>query len=469
MSIKRRDFLKYSAASGLAISTGSLLSACYAAPSAQPRRIGPNDKLNVLSIGVTGTVGRLDRTQVNSHPRAQIVGLCDVDANVLAKANEAHPDAFAVADYREAFDKHLDKFDAVICATPDHTHCAIDTLALSKGKHTYGQKPLVQQLEEVALLRNAVEANPGLSTQMGNQRMQGAGRRAAVHVMKSGILGKCKEIYVTTGSGLKGGGRYFNNRQVNPVEAPPKQLNWDLWQSGVQPLIDYRPGIAPIKWRAFWEYGTGGLGDWGCHLLDVIFYAFPELDSPIAVKAEVTDPPEGMFHAFKSKAVMTYPTKTDAFAAKTVRLHYSDEGQVPTSQELNLPEGAKATVGGNQTSFVCEGGTLCLAAGGKLEIWRDGKSVKWEELPGMPKFQNFNHWHEWVNTALGEHNPDLHWSPFGVGLKITEGSLLAVKATKFPGKELKWDSKKLEFTNHAEATKTIVKRDYRKGFEPVRV
>ncbi len=468
MSMKRRDFLKLSAASGLAISTGSLFSACYAAP-IQPRRIGPNEKLNVLSIGVIGTIGGTDRKAVAGHPRVQIAGLCDVDSNQLERATNEHIDAFKVKDYREAFDKYGDKFDAVIVSTPDHTHCAIDTLALSKGKHVYGQKPLVQQLEEVALLLNMVEANPGLSTQMGNQRMETAGRRAAVHVLKSGTLGKCQEIFVTTGSGLKGGGRYFNDRKVNPTEPAPANLDWDLWQSGVQPLIDYRPGLAPVVWRGYWDYGTGGLGDWGCHLLDVVFYAYPELTSPISVIAEVTDPPEGMFHAYKSKAVMTYNTSTDAFAGKTVKLHYADEGQVPTPAELKLPEGAKSIGDSNQTCFVCEGGTLMLSAGGGLQIYRDGQSVKWEDLPGMPKFQKFNHWHEWVNTALGEHNPDLHWSPFGVGLKITEGALLAVKATKFPGKELKWDAKTLTFTNHAEATKTIVKRDYRKGFEPVRV
>lgn len=468
MSINRRDFLKTAAATGVVISTGSLLSASYAAPGVQPRRIGPNDKLNVLSIGVVGTIGAADRKQVNTHPQAQIVGLCDVDSNQLARAAKDHPDAFQTKDYREAFDKHLDKFDAVICATPDHTHCAIDTMALSNGKHTYGQKPLVQQLEEVAILRDMTEANPSLSTQMGNQRMQSPGRRAAVHVMQSGMLGKCKEIFVTTGSGLKGGGRYFNNRENKPTEQAPDHLDWDLWQGGVQ-TIDYRPGLAPIKWRAFWDYGTGGLGDWGCHLLDVIFYSFPELNSPIAVKAEVTDPPEGLFHGYRCKTVMTYPTKTDAFVGKTVRLHYRDEGQVASKQELNLPDSANPTGDKNQTAFVCEGGTLILTAGGKLEIWRDGKNEDWKKLPGMPKFQGFNHWHEWVNTALGNHNPDLHWSPFGVGLKITEGSLLSVKATKFPGKELKWDAKKLAITNHDEANKTIVKRDYRKGFEPVRV
>lgn len=469
MSIRRRDFLKRSTATGLALSTGSLFSACYAAPSVQPRRIGPNDKLNVLSIGVVGSIGAADRKQVASHPRTQIVGLCDVDSKYLQRASNDHPDAFTAKDYREVFDKHADKFDAVICATPDHTHCAIDTMALSKGKHVYGQKPLVQQLEEVAILRDAVEANPTLSTQMGNQRMQSPGRRAAVHVLKTGTLGKCKEIFVTTGSGLKGGGGYFNNRELLPAEAPPATLDWDLWQSGVQPLIEYRPKIVPLKWRALWDYGTAGLGDWGCHLLDVIFYAYPELDSPSAVIAEVKDPPQGLFHARTCKTVLTYPTSTDAFAAKTVKVHYSDEGQIPTNAELGLADDIARTKDKNQTSFVCEGGTVILTAGGKLEIWRDGKNEDWKALPGMPEFKPFNHWHEWVNTAVGENNPDLHWSPFPVGLKITEGSLLSVKATMYPGKQLEWNSKKLVFTNHAEATKTIVKRDYRKGFEPVRM
>ena len=469
MSIKRRDFLKLTAASGLAVSTSSLLSACHVNPVVQPRRIGANDKLNVLSVGVVGSIGAHDLKQVSSHPRTHIAGLCDVDAKYLERAGNTYKDAFREKDYREVFAKHADKFDAVIVSTPDHTHCAIDTLAMSKGKHTYGQKPLVQQLEEVSILREMTEANPNLSTQMGNQRMQSAGRRAAVHVMKSGVLGKCKEIFVTTGSGLKGGGGYFNNRQLKDPETPPAHLDWDLWQSGVQPLIEYRPLIHPLKWRAMWDYGTGGLGDWGCHLLDVIFYSFPELDSPIAVKAEVEDPPEGLFHAYKCKTVLTYPTKTDAFAAKTVRVHYRDEGQRPSKAELGLPDSVNPTGDSNQTAFVCEGGTLILTAGGGLQIWRDGKNEDWKKLPGMPEFQNFNHWHEWVNTALGNHNPDLHWSPFGVGLKITEGSLLSVKATKFPGQELKWDAKKLVFTNNAEATKTVVKRDYRKGFEPVRV
>ena len=237
----------------------------------------------------------------------------------------------------------------------------------------------------------------------------------------------------------------------------------------MQPLIDYRAGIAPIKWRGLWDYGTSGLGDWGCHLLDVVFYAFPELTSPVAVKADVRDPVEGLFHARYCQTVMTYATTTDAFARSTVEVHYRDEGQLPTLEELSLPEGSEPSRGKNQTAFVCEGGTLILGAGGRIDLWRDGKQEDWKKLPGLPEFPEFNHRHEWVNTAIGEHHPDLHLSPFGVGLKITEAVILPVKATRFPGVELAWDREKLAFTNHDEATRTVVKRDYREGFAPVRV
>jgi len=465
MSLNRRHFLRVSAASGVSLTAGSWLSQAVAAPAVvSPRRIGANDKLNVLCIGVVGTIGAKDRAEVSKHPMVRIAGLCDLDANYMAKAAKDHPDAFQVKDYREAFDKHGDKFDAVIVATPDHTHCAIDTLALSKKKHVYGQKPLVQQLEEVVLLRKAVEANPGLSTQMGNQRMENPGRRAAVHVLKSGVLGKAKEAYVTTSSGLNNAGSYFNNRTLAPVETPPQTLDWDLWQSGVVPQRDYRPGIAPAKWRAWWDYGSAGLGDWGCHLLDVIFYAYPDLDSPASVKTDVKDPPTPEFHARVCRSLLTFNVSSPAFAGSQFKVHYSDEGQMPDRKTLGLPEGKWPE--NNVTCVVCEGGTLVLGAGGGLQLWREGKNEDWTELAGMPQFKKFNHWHAWIDTALG--NESEHWSPFPVSLKITESTLLGVKASRFPGEELQWDRNQLAFTNHAEATKTVVKREYRKGFEPVR-
>jgi hypothetical protein len=296
--------------------------------------------------------------------------------------------------------------------------------------------------------------------------MANPGRRAAVHVLKNRVLGKAKEAFVVTGSGLKGGGSYFNNRVMNPVEAPPSTLDWDLWQHCVIPQREYRAGIAPAKWRAWWDYGTGGLGDWGCHLLDVLFYAYPELDTPATVKTEVNDPPTQDFHARTCRSVVTYKVASPSFAGDRFPVHYADEGQMPDRAALGLPADQKWPEG-NVTCVVCEGGVLVLGAGGGLQIWRDGKSEKWETLPGMPQFKPFNHWHAWVDTALGKESE--HWSPFPVGLKITECALLAVKASRFPGVELQWDRAQLAFTNHPEATRTIVKREYRKGFEPVRV
>ena len=164
----RRDFLRSTTAMGVA---------ALGAPRLTSAR--PDTTLRVLSIGVIGTIGGTDRERVNAHPRAEIVGLCDVDANVLARAAEDHPGAFTCADYREAFDKHGDTFDAVIVATPDHSHCSIMTLALARGKHVYGQKPLVQQLEEVETLGQAISARPDLATQTGAQRIQSKPRRAA--------------------------------------------------------------------------------------------------------------------------------------------------------------------------------------------------------------------------------------------------------------------------------------------------
>jgi hypothetical protein len=144
VSSSRRDFIKQAAAAGVLL-----------AGMPRPARARVDSKLRVLSIGVTGTIGGTDRKMIASHPKVEIAGLCDIDAGVLAQAATEHPGAFTCADYREAFDKHAGKFDAAIVATPDHSHCAIMTMALARGKHVYGQKPLVQQLEELEILRTS--------------------------------------------------------------------------------------------------------------------------------------------------------------------------------------------------------------------------------------------------------------------------------------------------------------------------
>jgi len=421
--------------------------------------------LRVLSIGVVGTVGETDRKKVASHPRAEIVGLCDVDANALAKAAEDHPNAFTCEDYREAFDKHSDKFDAVIVSTPDHSHCAIMTMALAHGKHVYGQKPLVHELEELDLLDKAVRARPKLVTQSGAQRIEHPERRAAVDILRSGGLGKVIEAHICFAASALVGGYYFADGTLGEPCAAPEGFNYDLWLNGAQEE-PCRPNMVQRQWRSWWNFGTGMVGDWIVHLIDVIMYAYPEIKSPSTVCTRTPSRNLEHFHADRVLSTVTYPVSSDQFANTTFNVHFADSDIKPDRAQLGI--GAGDWPDGNLTIVVCEGGTLVLAPEGPLEVWRDGKKTSGLEFPGLPKYESFNHWHAWVDSALGEDAPNL-WMPFDIGLRCTEPGILAVKAAKYPGQVLEWDRSALRFSNHAEASKQLVRRAYRSGFEPVRV
>lgn len=447
----RRQFLSSSAAGlgGLA-TLGCATGAHFRLP----------DRLRVLSIGVIGTIGATDRKEVHSHPDAEIVGLCDVDLGQLAVAAKEHPEAFTCRDYREAFADHAGEFDAVIVATPDHTHAPIMLTAYAHDKHVYGQKPLVQQLEELVLMERAVAKKPHLVTQMGNQRMVKPGRRAAVEILRRGMLGRAVAAHCWTSS--PNPSRYFNyEKTLSEPKQPPADLDWDLWLGPCEQAPFY-DNLAPVKWRSWWPYGTGGLGDWGCHILDVILYAYDELQSPVAVQTDCAEAAGEHFHTHPCRSRITYAVDSDRFAGGTFTIHYSDSNQQAARAALGLPD--DAWFDDNCTVVACEDGVLVLGAGGRLEVWRRGAMTAGLELPDLPEFPALNHWHAWVDNCLGR-GTELR-SPFRDALRITEPALLAVKATRFPGVELHWDKQRLAFTNHAEATATIVRRRYRDGFAP---
>ncbi len=452
--LSRRDFLKSSAAGGAGLSSLGVVPLVWTGGSAE---------LRVLSIGVIGTIGGTDRKQVASHPNARIVGLCDVDSKALDRAAAETPGAFKCRDYREAFAKHAGKFDAVIVSVPDHSHAPIMLSAFAHNKHIYGQKPLVHQLEELVMMERAIAKKPDLVTQLGNQRMVKPGRRAAVEILRQGQLGKAISAHVWVGSPNRS--RYFNFDQVlNQPSSPPSHLDWNLWL-GPCAEAPFREGLAPVVWRSWWEYGTNGLGDWGCHLLDVIFFAYDELTSPIAVQTHCAEASGEHFHTHPSRSTTTYAVDSDRFANKHFPIYYDDMGQKPSRAALGLP--AEAKFENNCTVVVCEGGTLIVGASGHLEIWRDGKRTMGLDMPDLPDFPKLNHWHAWVDNCLGK-DTELR-TPFRDAVRITEPALLATKATRFPGKELRWDKSKLEFTNNKAATKQLVRRAYRDGFAPLDV
>ena len=452
-SLSRRHFLRSSAAAGLGLSALGL---------GRARAASPNGKLRVLSIGVVGTQGAYDRTQVASHPEAEITGLCDVDSNYLAQAAKDHPKAFTCRDYREAFAKHADQFDAVIIAVPDHSHAPILLTAMAHDKHIYGHKPLVHQLAELAMVERALKAKPQLVTQLGNQRMAETRRRAAVEILRSGRLGKAIEVYAYTSP--PDPGDYFNYKKVFTVNPTvPPNLDYDLWL-GPCVTMPYYEMLVPTRWRSWWDFGSNGLGDWGCHVLDVVFFSYDELMSPVSVKTDCPEPASKFFHVNPCKSTLIYQVKGGQFANKTFPIHYSDSGQMPTPEQLRIPIQHSACAG---AAVVCEGGTLILDIEGRLDVRQDGKKMDGLRMPGLPAFPPLNHWHAWVDNCLGK-KTELR-TPFKDAVRITEATLLTVKATRFPGQELLWDKSKLAFTNHAEATKTIVHRDYRAGFAPPKV
>jgi predicted dehydrogenase len=449
-SHSRRNFLRSSVFAGVGISTLGL-KGLRAAPA--------NSKLRVLSIGVIGTIGGTDRKQVASHPLVEITGLCDVDANQLAQASKEHPGAFTCKDYREAFAQHSDKFDAVIVSVPDFNHAPIMLTAMAHDKHVYGQKPLVHQLAEIVMMEKAVAAKPNLVTQLGNQRMANFGRRGAVEILRAGTLGKVIESYNWTGS--PGKGKYFNyDKTLSAPGTAPGHLDWNLWQ-GPTANVPYRGQLAPVKWRSWWNYGTNGLGDWGCHILDVLMFSFDELKDPYSVKTDCPEPAGEHFHVNPCKSTIMYKVDSDKFTGKTFPIHYWDSGQVPSPDLLRIPDKIE---GANKTAIICEKGTLILEADGDLRIWRDGKMTFGLREPGLTKFGKLNHWHAWVDNCLGV-KTELR-TPFKDAIRITEPALLAVKATRFPGETLEWDKSKLAFTNNKKATDTVVSREYREGFAP---
>lgn len=446
--VTRRTFLK----------NGAILTVGVAALSARARaQTNKNSKLRIFQIG-TGGIASLERTQLRGYEASEFVGFCDVDRKQLDEVAAEYPGSFKEADYREAFAKRADQFDAVIVETPDFHHCPMVVTALKHKKHVYSQKPLVQQLDELRLVKEALAARPESVTQLGNQRSMIPGRMKAVEILRRNQLGKPVEAYVWTGGVDRG--YYFADAWQNyaPAKPVPDYLNWDLWRGPIDHDIPYSEDIAPRRWRTFWETGGGQLADWGCHLLDLIYFAY-DLPSPEAVQTHTLKPPTDA-HSKNNLSTITYPGGY-RFAREKFVVHYNDSGLLPSFAALGLPP---VKFDANHTMVVCTEGTLVLQADGKITIFRDGKIATNEP---MPEVERVNHWKDWVDNCQGAKKK--LFTPLTIGVRITEPALLAVKATRFPGQELRWDGANFKFTNHEKANKEILARNYRAGFEPPQI
>ena len=267
----RRDFAKSALAAGMTfhIVPRHVLGRGFVAPS---------DKLNVACIGVGG-MGRNDVTGVSGE---NLVAFADVDWDAAGDAFRTYPQARRYKDWREMLDKEGRGLDCVTVSTPDHSHAVATMAALKLGKHVYCQKPLARTLGEVRAVRAEAARRPRQFTQMGNQGHAQDGTRLLREYVEAGAIGAVKEVH------------YWTNRPIwpqglnRPYEAynPDPDLDWNLWL-GPSPDRPYAPAYAPFRWRGWWDFGTGALGDMACHGMDAAYWAL-DLGYPTHVEVETT-------------------------------------------------------------------------------------------------------------------------------------------------------------------------------------
>jgi predicted dehydrogenase len=245
------------------------------------RARGANNRFYLAGIGVGGKgAGEVrDLTRAG----ATFVALCDVDQTRAAKTFENVPDAKRYTDFRVMLEKEKG-IDGVTVSTPDHTHAVASLTAMSLGKHVYCQKPLTHSLYEARLMRRAARYYK-VQTQMGNQAHADEPIRRAVELVRAGIIGPIREVHAWTNRPIWPQGQKALDERRRLADKPkPADLSWDLWL-GPAPVHKYNTCYVPFKWRGWWDFGTGALGDMACHIMDMAYWAL-DLGSPLSVEAE---------------------------------------------------------------------------------------------------------------------------------------------------------------------------------------
>lgn len=420
-----------------------------------PGKISPNERLNIAAIGIGG----MGRANIGECSTENIVALCDVDDAYAAKTYETYPDARRFRDFREMFDKAHKDFEGVIVATPDHSHAVIGTAALAAGKHLYCQKPLAHSVHEVRTLTEAARAS-GVQTQMGNQGHSSGEIRRLREWVQAGMLGEVREVYAWSDRPV--GGQSYSTFPVvaRPAEQPPvpATLDWDLWL-GPAAARPYHPIYCPLTWRGFWDFGTGALGDMGCHILDPAFWAL-DLGAPSTVQATTTHwEPEVSSETFPRASIVRY-TFPARGALPPVALTWFD-GRLKPPIPADFPSGMD--IGTNGAILI---GDKCTAihgshGAGGLRFYSKG-NLHYEADPEqtIPRVKDGKHEQDWIR-ACKDGVPAS--SNFEYGGALTEMVLLGVLAMRAKDRVLEWDAAKLQITNDEKAN-ALVNPPYREGW-----
>lgn len=456
----RRHFLKTGAAA-----TG--LGYFYTAPATSAARAGqqPNAKIRLGCIGIGGK-GDSDSTQAAKY--SQVVAICDTDdGRVAKKGSEAgFTDAKRYFDYRKMLEEMGKDIDAVTVSTPDHTHAPASLMAMRMKKHVYCQKPLTHTVEEARQMR-LVAKEMGVCTQMGNQGSASEGVRRAAEIVAAGVLGDVKEAHIWTDRPATHW-KQAPDIVARPPERPvPAGLHWNEW-IGTAPVRPYAQGYHPGRWRGFWDFGTGAIGDMGCHTANLTFRAL-QLGFATSVVADARDlNPET--YPSSSRVTFQFPVRGKMPAVAVTWYEGFRDGKKLTPPDELLKKVLK------QNEKLANSGCILVGSKGMLfspndygERWTlhgegldDAAKAVEKTLPrngrgddGMKA--------EWFQ-AIKENKPTVAFSNFEFAGMMTETILLGNIASRFTGERLEWDAPSLKFTNHAKANE-FVRVEYRKDFK----
>lgn len=434
----RRQFLKGGAAASI-----------LAAAPAIVRGQNLNSRLQLASIGSDGK-GFSDIRELSTHDKQQYVAFCDVDLNRTLNATKLHPNTPVYQDFREMFAKMGDKIDAVNVSTPDHMHAYCAITAMKAGKHVYCQKPLAHNVWEVRQMMK-VAKDTGLITRMGNQIHSHKFYRTAVQLIQSGRIGKVTQVHswVATPGHCRSG--YISRPDhTDPV---PDTLDWDKW-IGVghpRPYVGERC-YAPWGWRDWQEFGSGAIGDFGCHILDPVFTALDITGASDDYEADHNGMNDEVWPA-QTSLTFTVPG-TKYTASDRLKIHWYNGGILPSVNKTHMPPREGLPRSGSM--FVGEKGVLILAHVAEPVIYVDGKASTDYEMA-----EDGNHYHGWIDGCLTGKQPS---DSFAYGGHLTECIILGNVAIRFRNEQLKWDAENMRFTNKDEANRWLT-RDYREGWD----
>ena len=440
----RRDFIKASA-----LTAGALALPRLSIASSR----SPGGKINMAVVGAAG----MGEYAVEQAATENFVAMCDVDEARAGEARQAHPDVPFFKDFRVMLDKMGQEIDAVAISTPDHTHFAVAMAAMELGKHVFVQKPLAHNIWQVRTLRKAAQ-HYKVITQMGNQGHTFEGMRRIKEWVDAGVVGDVSEVITWTD---RPNDPWFVPPASFPPDTatPPASLDWDLWQGPVASRL-YSQAYVPIRWRGWWAWGCGSLGDIGCHTFDAPFWAL-DLGAPTRVEAFREPPPGEGFITMNSVVTYRFPARGDK---PPVTLKWYEKGfdvPAPRRWEAGKPlpaEGGMYMEGTKETLFhagMRPDSPMITPADRFMEI--KGELRKIDRLPPVGDGPI----EEWISAIKGE--GPLPGSNFDYAAPLTEMVLLGALAQR-TGRTIEWDAEAMAVKGQPELD-SIIKEPAREGWQ----